>query len=279
MSDSTTDGFPFGALPSLGPGADFFDLLKAGGYRLPGKVTAEIGAQAGLPAFEPTEGTTILALRYDSGVLIAGDRRATAGNAVLYDRADKVLPIDDHSVMAISGSPAMAYEIARILQHSFQYHRRRQLTEMSIEAKLRRLSILIRDNLPMAIQGIGAVIPIFAIYDHRDSAGKIFFYDALGAQFEVTDFATTGSGSPAIRGVMYHMNRWGGTPFSELSRDDAIGLSLRLLFTASEYDSATGRYEQTADVFPTVKTVNEDGLADVAVDELRDLHARFIDAG
>jgi proteasome beta subunit len=277
MSDSA-NGMNFGALPSLGPGADFFDLLKAGGYHFPGQVITDLSSGQG-PAFTPTEGTTILALRYDEGVLIAGDRRATAGNAVIYDRADKVLPIDDQSVMAISGSPAMAYEIARILEHSFQYHRRRQLTEMSMEAKLRRLSILIRDNLPMAMQGIGAVIPIFATYDKRDETGKIFFYDALGAQFEVTDFTTTGSGAAAIRGVMYHLNRWGQSPFANTSREEAIGLSLRLLFTASEYDSATGRYEQTADVFPTVKTVTGEGLADVSVDELRELHARFIDAG
>ena len=278
MSDPSVRGFNDGALPALGPGADFFDLLKAGGYQFPGRVIADITPTHG-PAFQPTEGTTILALRYDDGVLIAGDRRATAGNAVIHDRADKVLQIDDHSVMAISGSPAMAYEIARILEHSFQYHRRRQLTEMSIEAKLRRLSILIRDNLPMAMQGIGAVIPIFAIYDRRDATGKIFFYDALGAQFEVTDFTTTGSGAAAIRGVMYHLNRWGQTPFASLPREEAIGLSLRLLFTASEYDSATGRYERTADVFPTIKTVTADGLSDVSVDELRDLQARFIDAG
>jgi proteasome beta subunit len=278
MSDPSVRGFNDGALPALGPGADFFDLLKAGGYQFPGRVIADITPGRG-PAFQPTEGTTILALRYDDGVLIAGDRRATAGNAVIYDRADKVLQIDDHSVMAISGSPAMAYEIARILEHSFQYHRRRQLTEMSIEAKLRRLSILIRDNLPMAMQGIGAVIPIFAIYDRRDATGKIFFYDALGAQFEVTDFTTTGSGAAAIRGVMYHLNRWGQTPFASLPREEAIGLTLRLLFTASEFDSATGRYERTADVFPTIKTVTADGLSDVSVDELRDLQARFIDAG
>ena len=278
MSDHASNGLDFGALPQLGPGADFFDLLKAGGYHFPGQVLAEVSSGQG-SAFTPTEGTTILALRYDDGVLIAGDRRATAGNAVIYDRADKVLPIDDHSVMAISGSPAMAYEIARILEHSFQYHRRRQLTEMSIEAKLRRLSILIRDNLPMAIQGIGAVIPIFAIYDSRDEAGKIFFYDALGAQFEVTDFTTTGSGSPAIRGVMYHLNRWGQTRFSDLPREEAIGLSLRLLFTASEYDSATGRYERSADVFPTVKTVTADGISNVDANDLRALHARFIDEG
>ena len=51
------------------------------------------------------KGTTILAVRYNEGVLVAGDRRATMGNLVVYDRADKVLSIDDDSVMAISGLP------------------------------------------------------------------------------------------------------------------------------------------------------------------------------
>ena len=139
------------------PGGDLFDLLKAHGYRFPGNEAISGMAQPeGLP-FKPTEGTTILARRYKDGVLVAGDRRATAGSAVLYDRADKVIDIDDHSVLAISGSPAIAFEIARILKHSFEYHRRRQLQVMSLEAKLRRLSLLIRDNLPLAMQGIGAV--------------------------------------------------------------------------------------------------------------------------
>ena len=262
----------------MNAGSDFLDLLKTVGYRLPGADLPErsYGVEAPLP-FQPTEGTTILALRYRDGVLIAGDRRATAGTAVIYDRADKVIDIDDHSVMAISGSPAMAYEIARVLEHSFQYHRRRQLQEMSLEAKLRRLSLLIRDNLPMAIQGIGAVIPIFATYDRRDGRGKIFFYDALGAQFESTDFSTTGSGSPAIRGVMYYLNRWGGRPFSELDRNEGVALVLRLLHTASEYDAATGRYEREADIFPLVKTITADGLQDVPDDELRRLFASHIE--
>ena len=257
---------------------DFLDLLKAGGYRLPGGDLPgrPIASEASLP-FHPTEGTTILALRYRDGVLIAGDRRATAGNTVVYDRADKVIDIDHYSVMAISGSPAIAYEIARVLEHSFQYHRRRQLQEMSLEAKLRRLSLLIRDNLPMAMQGIGAVIPIFSTFDKRDNRGKIFFYDALGAQFESTDFSTTGSGSPAIRGVMYYLNQWGDNPFSELDREAGLGMVLRLLHTASEYDSATGRLEQGADIFPTVKTITTDGLQEVSGDELRNLYDRFIE--
>lgn len=261
----------------MSAGGDFLDLLKGGGYRLPGADLAE-GAQGGAASlpFQPTEGTTILALRYRDGVLIAGDRRATAGHTVLYDRADKVIDIDAFSVMAISGSPAMAYEIARILEHTFQYHRRRQLQEMSLAAKLRRLSLLIRDNLPMAMQGIGPVIPIFVTYDRLDGRGKIFFYDVLGAQFESADFSTTGSGAAAIRGAMYYNNQWGERPFAELDRSESLGMALRLLHTAAEYDAATGRYERDAGVLPTVKTISADGLRTVTGEELRASHERYI---
>ncbi len=265
-------------MADVNPGGDLFDLLKANGYRFPGNEIAGGSSQAeGLP-FAPTEGTTILALRYADGVVIAGDRRATAGNAVLYDRADKVIDLDTYSVLAISGSPAIAFEIARILKHSFEYHRRRQLQTMSLEAKLRRLSLLIRDNLPLAMQGIGAVIPIFATYDTQDDRGKIFFYDGLGAQFESTDFSTTGSGAAAIRGAMYYLNQWGERPFSQLAQDEVLGLVMRLLHTAAEYDSATGRYERSADIFPTVKTITSEGLRAVPTDDLREIQARFVDA-
>lgn len=259
---------------TMNDSGDFVDLIRKTGYRLPGEGMAS-AAEGPLP-FQPTEGTTILAVRYRDGVLVAGDRRATAGHTVLYDRADKVVALDGHSVMAISGSPAVAFEIARILEHSFQYYRRRQLQEMSLAAKLRRLSLLIKDNLPMAIQGIGAVIPIFATYDQKETRGKIFFYDALGAQFESADFTTTGSGSPGVRSAMYFLNRWGDRPFADMGRDEVVGLTLRLLDTASEYDSATGRYERTADIFPSVKTITASGLEDVDTESLRRLYGQYV---
>lgn len=262
----------------MNEGGDFVDLLRRDGYRFPGEGMTASGSHGDLP-FHPTEGTTILAIRYRDGVLVAGDRRATAGNMVLYDRADKVIDLDAYSVMAISGSPAVAFEIARVLEHSFQYYRRRQLQEMSLNAKLRRLSLLIKDNIPMAIQGIGAVIPIFATFDRKDECGKIFFYDALGAQFESTDFTTTGSGSPAIRGVMYYQNRWGSRKFADMERDEVVGMAMQLLDTAGEYDSATGRYERVADIFPTVKTITASGLEDIETETLRALHAQYVDGG
>lgn len=228
-------------------------------------------------AIEIPEATTVVAMRYKEGIIIAGDRRATAGTAVVHDRAEKVIPIDTHSVLAISGAPAMAYEMARVLKHSFQYFRRSQLQELSIEGKLRTLSRLILDNLPMAMQGIGAVIPIFALYapqtDESAHGGKIFFYDALGAHFENVDFATTGSGSIWIRGVLRYLDRWGETRLEEMDERQATITILRLLDTASEYDAATSGYNAKAEIFPTVKTITRQGVETLTEEFLSECYA------
>ncbi len=206
-----------------------------------------------------------------------GDRRATAGTAVVHDRAEKVIPIDSHSALAISGAPAMAYEIARVLKHSFQYFRRSQLQELSVEGKLRTLSRLIRDNLPMAMQGIGAVIPIYALYspqtDESENGGKIYFYDALGAHFENVDFATTGSGSIWIRGVLRYLDRWGDTQLEQMDQQQATITILRLLDTASEYDAATSGYNAKAEIFPTVKTITQHGIESLDDEFLTECYA------
>ncbi len=105
--------------------------------------------------WQPTEATTILAFKFSGGVLVAGDRRATAGNTVVYDRADKVLEIDRHSIMAIAGVPATAWEMARVLEHSLQYFRRTQLQEMSVDGKVRALSKLLRDKRQFRLRHAG----------------------------------------------------------------------------------------------------------------------------
>ncbi|HXV68251.1 MAG TPA: proteasome subunit alpha, partial [Nitrospira sp.] len=172
----------------MGMQGDFFQLLMEQGYRFGAPVASGTGVDI------PTA-TTILAFKYRDGVLVAGDRRATAGNMVMYDRTDKVLELDRHSVMAIAGVPATAYEMARILEHSFKYYRRTQLQELSFEGKLRALSKLLKENVAAALSGTGAVAPIFAGYDSEQGAAKIYFYDILGAEFEGVEYAVSGSGS------------------------------------------------------------------------------------
>ena len=76
----------------MGMQGDFFQLLKEQGYQF-GASPIGLGGQC-IPEAEITRGTTILAMKYQDGVLMAGDRRATAGNIVMYDRTDKVLELD-----------------------------------------------------------------------------------------------------------------------------------------------------------------------------------------
>jgi proteasome beta subunit len=241
-----------------GAEADFSTLLQRHGLYPKQECTVSHAANPG--SFIPTQATTILAFRYADGVLVAGDRRATAGHTIMYDRADKVLEIDRHSLMAIAGVPATAWEMARVLEHSFHYFRRTQLAEMSLEGKVRALSKLLRDNLGFVLQGVGVVVPIFATYDHAAQTPRMYFYDPMGAQFEAADFAATGSGSPAVRAVLHYENTYAKRALRKLKANDAVVLALRALDTAAESDAATGGVDRRARVFPVVKMITADGI-------------------
>lgn len=248
----------------MGLQGDFYQLLKEQGYVLGSSGQAGTGQ-------ELTIATTILAFKYRDGVLVAGDRRATAGNMVMYDRTDKVLEIDRYSVMAIAGVPATAYEMARILEHSFKYYRRTQLQELSFEGKLRALSKLLKENVAAALAGTGAVVPIFAGYDAGQEAAKIYFYDILGAEFEGVEYAVSGSGSSTIRGILHYLNTWGGQPLSAMPEEQATIQALRLLTSAAEFDSATGGVNREAGLYPIIKFITGSGVRMMPELQLRSL--------
>jgi proteasome beta subunit len=260
-----------------GASDDFPALLRRKGLLAPAAGFPQIGAPAHATAWTPTEATTILAFKFAGGVLVAGDRRATAGNTVVYDRADKVLEIDRHSIMAIAGVPATAWEMARVLEHSFQFFRRTQLQEMSVDGKVRALSKLLRDNFGFAIQGVGMVVPIFATYDFgAKPSARLYFYDAMGAQFEVTEYAATGSGSPAVRGILHYENSWGKKPLSKLREDEAVTVALRALDTAAESDTATGGVDRSGKIFPIIKVVSQEGIATLPERKISALFKRSV---
>lgn len=262
-------GLPLTTSPPGGESGDFSALLRNRGLYTVHDIGGPNPQTVSTHLPTQTRATTILAFKFGAGVLVAGDRRATAGNIIVYDRADKVLEIDRHSVMAIAGVPATAWEMARVLQHSFQYYRRTQLQEMSVGGKVRALSKLLRDNIGLVLQGVGAVVPIFATYEFgANESGRLYFYDVMGANFEVTEYAATGSGSPGVRGVLYYENTWGKKPLSEYGRDEAIALTMRALDTAAEADTATGGVDRNQRIFPIIKIISRTGVETVTDDTL-----------
>ncbi|MEO7299215.1 MAG: proteasome subunit alpha [Verrucomicrobiota bacterium] len=219
-----------------------------------------------------TQATTVFAFHFAEGILMAGDRRATAGNVIVTDRVDKVIEIDATSLLAIAGVPATAFEMARVLQTSFEYYRRSQLQPLSLPAKVRALARLLRDNLPMTMQGVGIVVPLFAGLDQACSPPKpqVYFYDPLGAQFQAVGYAASGSGSGTIRSILSFQENHGKPRPSEMNLGQAIQFALRLLMTASEFDSATGGVNPATETFATIKLLRPTGVETITEQQQRE---------
>src|SRR5579883_3447297 len=133
-----------------GAGGDFTRLLSSGAPEgAPNNLTLPANATVGA-AIQDTHSTTVIAVKYKDGVINVADRRATAGYTVMYDQAEKVLPLDDHTLISISGSFAKSVEVVRYLRHSFKYFERSQLQPMSLDGKLQELSRVIANNVPAA---------------------------------------------------------------------------------------------------------------------------------
>ena len=221
-----------------------------------------------------THGTTVLCLRYDGGVLTLSDRRATAGNLIMYDQADKVSALDDTMVIAISGAFGRAVEAIRFLKHSFAYYRRSVLHEMSTEGKLAEISRAIAGNAPMAAQGIGFFLPIVAAYDPKKDRFGLYFFDGSGARFENASYACAGSGSERIRGVFEYIERTQGR-FETLPLETVLHEGLRMLDIAADLDSATGGFGKTP---PIARILDRDGTREIDAQVLRAATTRVLTA-
>ncbi len=247
---------PFFA-PGSDPGSSFVDLLR--------RVAPDPGpggaASASAAPFEITHGTTVVAIRYADGVVMAGDRRATAGYSIASRRIEKVFPADDYSGVAIAGAAGPAVDMVRLFQVQLEHYEKIEGETLSLEGKANQLAQMVKANLPAAMQGF-VVIPLFAGFDERRDRGRVFSYDATGGKYEETDFQTNGSG-----GV--HARNWIKTQWREdLSREEAVDLALRSLFAAADEDAATGGPDLIRRIFPSVAVISRDGYTAVGDDEI-----------
>lgn len=227
----------------------------------------------GVRATEVPHGTTILALTYGDGVLIAGDRRATMGNLIAQRDLEKVLPADDHTAVAIAGSVGIALDMVRLYQVELAHFEKIEGIPMTLGAKATRLATMIRQNLAQAMRGL-AVVPLLAGYDTTapgGGRGRIFSYDAAGGRYEKYGFHTEGSGSPYARGALKKLHRPG------MSRDEAALAALEALYDAAEDDSATGGPDLSRRIFPVVSVITEDGYERLGESEVRRLSLGMVD--
>ena len=192
---------------------------------------------------------------------MAGDRRATSGNLISHRTMEKVMPADRYSGVAIAGAAGPAMEMVKLFQLQLEHYEKVEGTTLSLEGKANQLSMMVRGNLPAAMQGL-VVVPIFAGYDTRRGQGRLFTYDVTGGRYEEQDYVATGSGSLHAGTVIKVGYREG------LSRDEAVDLVVRALWEAADADSATGGPDPLRGIYPVVATITAAGYERVPDDEL-----------
>ena len=201
-------------------------------------------------------GTTVLALGYRDGVIMAGDRQATAGYQVASRRIEKIFKADDFSGVGIAGAAGPAVEMAKLFQTELEHYEKVEGDALSLEGKANKLGQMIRMNLPMAMQGL-AVVPIFAGFDVKASVGRLFKYDITGGKYEETNFESQGSGSKDARDSLKKLWK------RDMARDEALRVALEALLDAADEDVGTGGPDFIRGIFPSVKIIDRSGFGDV----------------
>ncbi len=214
--------------------------------------------------------TTIVAIRFADGVVMAGDRRATAGSAIAHRQMDKVYPADRHSGVAIAGAAGLAMEVVKLFQLQLEHYEKVERSALSLEGKANQLAQMVRQNMPMAMQGL-AVLPIFGGYDRRREKGRIFAYDLTGGRYEETDYHADGSGGRDARTTVK-------LGYSEgMDRESTLELAIQSLYEAAEEDSATGGPDAVRGIYPVIATITRDGFERVPESDVADRFQALID--
>ena len=252
---------PFDAL-----GSSFFEVLRRAA---PDAVPSALTGDPSRLGLDHVEGTTVLALTYRDGVVVVGDRRATAGHLISKKDMRKVFPADRYSAIAISGVAGPATELAKVFATELEHYEKVEGVALSLEGKANKLSQMVRGNLPMAMEGM-AVVPIFAGYDLARRAGRIFKYDLTGGRYEEDDFHATGSGGRDARTTIKLGWREGQ------DRNAAIELCIEALYEAADEDSATGGPDVVRGIYPTVATITGEGFDRVGDDEVAERFGALI---
>ena len=252
MGSEFTVGARFPAAFMSAGSSSFTDFLS--GYApgmLPGHGTSGLAASGQLA--DLPHGTTIVAAACEGGIVMAGDRRATAGNMIAQRDIEKVFRSDEFSCVGIAGVAGVGIELVRLFQVELEHYEKLEGRALSLEGKANRLATMVRGNLGAAMQGL-VVVPLFAGYDEDSGVGRIFSYDPSGGRYEEHRFHSIGSGSVFARGSLKKLYREG------LSAQDAVVVCMQALYDAADDDSATGGPDLTRGIYPIVVTVTADGF-------------------
>jgi proteasome beta subunit len=269
---------PLPAVPVVGvDSSSFSELLRRQAPQLlpvgasGGGEAAPLAAGSAVP-----HGTTIVALKYPGGVVIAGDRRSTQGNMIASRDVKKVYITDDYTATGIAGTAAIAVEFARLYAVELEHYEKLEGVALTLAGKVNRLAIMVRGNLAAAMQGLVA-LPLLVGYDLDDpdpqKAGRIVSFDAAGGwNIEEEGYQAVGSGSVFAKTSIKKL-------YSQVvDGDSGLRVAVESLYDAADDDSATGGPDLVRGIYPTAVMISDEGAVEVPEERIAQLAREIIES-
>lgn len=253
--------------------SSFSDFLRR---QAPDLLPAGSAGPRSAGAADLPHGTTIVALKYPGGVVMAGDRRSTQGNMIAGRDVQKVYITDDYTATGIAGTAAVAVEFARLYAVELEHYEKLEGVPLTFAGKVNRLAIMVRGNLGAAMQGLLA-LPLLVAYDIDEPdgqhAGRIVSFDAAGGwNVEEEGYQAVGSGSLFAKSSMKKL-------YAQVTdADSALRVAVEALYDAADDDSATGGPDLVRGIYPTAVSIDADGAVDVAEERIAELAREIIES-
>ncbi|MFP4117916.1 MAG: proteasome subunit beta [Candidatus Woesearchaeota archaeon] len=196
-------------------------------------------------------GTTTLGIVCKDGVVLAADKRATAGNFIANKNTEKVFPVSDNIAITIAGLVSDAQMLSKIFRAELKLKTLRSGERMNVKAAANLLAGMAYENIRKMTMVPGVVGFLLA---GQDNTGNYLYEIGVdGSIFEQKSFVADGSGSVFAYGVLESSYK------QEMDVQEGIELARKAVRTAMSRDSASGDgydiYKVTKDGLSNVETV------------------------
>jgi len=200
-------------------------------------------------------GTSIVGLVCKDGVVIAGDRRATAGSIIMTKKTFKVIQINDYLVTAGTGVAADIDLSQRVIAAELKLKELRTRRRPTIKESASMIGMMIYRNIRTPSM-IPSIVGLLVGGVNEDGSTKLYTIEPAGGVYPVEDYdANFGSGMPYILGLLERQYKKG------MSIKEGVELAKECIKAAIERDTGSGN---GIDVF----TITKDGVKHVVSEEI-----------
>lgn len=209
-------------------------------------------------------GTTIIGIVCKDGVVMAADRRSTAGNIVLGKNIQKAVKINDYLVMSGTGNASDIEMQKKIIAAQLRLKELKSKKRPTVREAANLIGIITYQNIrqPTMIPSIvGTLVAGF----NEDGSTELYTIEPAGTAMKVEDYdANFGSGMPFVLGLLERQYK------EEITVDEAVELAVEAIKSSTQRDIGSGN---GIDVFTITKKEIKHAVEQVITPEYKNRKA------